>query len=184
MKQRQGSQDQYGFTIIEVVLVLAIAGLIFLIVFLALPSLQRAQRDTDRKKQVEQVLAAASNFATNNGGRFPCSDSVTTSRCETDSATWAPFRTSYLVPTKMADPVGGLREFTCANNWRGICAYGTFYSGAGLSDWFVTNYNPGIIVYAAGARCVDGKLNASVGGTNEIAAWIKLEGGGGHCVQN
>lgn len=31
-----------GFTIIEVVLVLAIAGLIFLMVFLALPALQRS----------------------------------------------------------------------------------------------------------------------------------------------
>lgn len=40
-----------GFTIIEVVLVLAIAGLIFLAVFLALPALQRNQRDTQRKKR-------------------------------------------------------------------------------------------------------------------------------------
>ena len=31
-----------GFTIIEVVLVLAIAGLVFLMVFIALPSLQAA----------------------------------------------------------------------------------------------------------------------------------------------
>ena len=34
-----------GFTIIEVVLVLAIAGLIFLAIFITLPALQRAQRD-------------------------------------------------------------------------------------------------------------------------------------------
>ncbi len=38
-----------GFTIIEVVLVLAIAALIFLMVFIALPALQRNQRDTARK---------------------------------------------------------------------------------------------------------------------------------------
>ena len=38
-----------GFTIIEVVLVLAIAGLIFLMVFLALPNLQRSQKDTQRR---------------------------------------------------------------------------------------------------------------------------------------
>lgn len=38
-----------GFTIIEVVLVLAIGGLIFLMVFIALPALQRSQRDTQRK---------------------------------------------------------------------------------------------------------------------------------------
>lgn len=40
-----------GFTIIEVVLVLAVAGLIFLMIFLALPALQRSQRDTQRKKR-------------------------------------------------------------------------------------------------------------------------------------
>ena len=39
-------KNKKGFTIIEVVLVLAVAGLIFLMVFLALPALQRAQRDT------------------------------------------------------------------------------------------------------------------------------------------
>ena len=53
-----------GFTIIEVVLVLAIAGLIFLMVFLALPALQRAQRDTQRKQDV----AALHNWKANNKG--------------------------------------------------------------------------------------------------------------------
>ena len=38
-------QNKKGFTIIEVVLVLAIAGLIFLMVFVALPALQRGQRE-------------------------------------------------------------------------------------------------------------------------------------------
>ena len=37
--------NKKGFTIIEVVLVLAIAGLIFAMVFIALPALQRSQRD-------------------------------------------------------------------------------------------------------------------------------------------
>ena len=41
-----------GFTIIEVVLVLAIAGLIFLMVFIARPALQRGQRDTQRRDDV------------------------------------------------------------------------------------------------------------------------------------
>ena len=44
------NKDKNGFTIIEVVLVLAIAGLIFLMVFIALPALQRSQRDTQKKK--------------------------------------------------------------------------------------------------------------------------------------
>ena len=44
------ANERGGFTIIEVVLVLAIAGLIFLMVFIALPTLQRSQRDTQRRK--------------------------------------------------------------------------------------------------------------------------------------
>ena len=44
-----------GFTIIEVVLVLAIAALIFLMIFIALPALQRSQRDTARKNDVSIV---------------------------------------------------------------------------------------------------------------------------------
>ena len=58
-----------GFTIIEVVLVLAIAGLIFLMVFLALPALQRSQRDTQRKQDVAMVVTTLHNWKTNNKGR-------------------------------------------------------------------------------------------------------------------
>lgn len=55
-----------GFTIIEVVLVLAIAALIFLMVFVALPALQRSQRDTARKNDVDTIAAAAQQVASNN----------------------------------------------------------------------------------------------------------------------
>lgn len=60
-----------GFTIIEVVLVLAIAGLIFLMVFIALPALQRGQRDTARKNDVSTVSSAVTTFTSNNRGAFP-----------------------------------------------------------------------------------------------------------------
>jgi prepilin-type N-terminal cleavage/methylation domain-containing protein len=48
-----------GFTIIEVLIVLAIAGLILLIVFLAVPALQRNSRNTQRREDVSRILAAA-----------------------------------------------------------------------------------------------------------------------------
>ena len=57
-----------GFTIIEVVLVLAIAGLIFLGVFLALPALQRNQRDTQRKNDMSRFKAAYHQYSANNKG--------------------------------------------------------------------------------------------------------------------
>jgi len=60
-----------GFTIIEVLIVLAIAGLILLIVFLAVPALQRNSRNTQRKNDVARMLAGMSEWANNNGGALP-----------------------------------------------------------------------------------------------------------------
>lgn len=66
-----------GFTIIEVVLVLAIAGLIFLMVFIALPALQRNQRDTARKNDVSVVAAAVTSYTSNNRGTLPTTATIT-----------------------------------------------------------------------------------------------------------
>ena len=57
-----------GFTIIEVVLVLAIAGLIFLMVFIALPALRRNQRDTQRKNNAQTVIDSAIRKMANDRG--------------------------------------------------------------------------------------------------------------------
>ena len=56
---------QKGFTIIEVVLVLAIAALIFLMVFIALPALNRNARDQSRKTVQGKVVSAIGTYATN-----------------------------------------------------------------------------------------------------------------------
>jgi len=64
-------RKEKGFTIIEVVLVLAIAGLIFLMVFIALPALQRNQRDTARKSDVASVASGVVSYTGNNRGVFP-----------------------------------------------------------------------------------------------------------------
>lgn len=60
-----------GFTIIEVVLVLAIAGIIMMLVFIALPALQRGQRDTARTRDLERVASALQSFQGNNRGAIP-----------------------------------------------------------------------------------------------------------------
>ncbi len=65
-----------GFTIIEVALVLAIAGLIFLVVFLALPALQKSQRDTARRQDVAKVIAALEQYRTDNQGAWPAATNI------------------------------------------------------------------------------------------------------------
>lgn len=65
------NRKEKGFTIIEVVLVLAIAGLIFLIVFLALPQLQRSRRDTQRRNDAGRIIAGLESWSGNNNGNYP-----------------------------------------------------------------------------------------------------------------
>ena len=60
-----------GFTIIEVLIVLAIAGLIMLIVFLAVPALQRNSRNTSRKSDVSSLGSALAEYINNNNGTIP-----------------------------------------------------------------------------------------------------------------
>lgn len=70
-------QENKGFTIIEVMIVLAIAGLIILIVLLAIPALQRNGRNTEAKNNASSVAAAITEFKSNNDGRAPNSISGT-----------------------------------------------------------------------------------------------------------
>ena len=48
-------KDQKGFTIIEVMIVLAIAGLIIAVVLVAVPQLQRNQRNNARKSILSRI---------------------------------------------------------------------------------------------------------------------------------
>lgn len=64
-------KDNKGFTIIEVLIVLAIAGLILLVVFLAVPALQRQSRNTQLKAAVTNVLGGLSDFSGTYDGKTP-----------------------------------------------------------------------------------------------------------------
>ncbi len=70
-KRRNGQSRPAGFTIIEVLIVLAIAGLILLVVFLAVPALQRNARNTTRREDTGNLLSAVTEYVANNGGTLP-----------------------------------------------------------------------------------------------------------------
>lgn len=63
-----------GFTLIEVVLTLAIGGLIFLLAFLAFQQVSANRRDTSRRQDVRKILAEAVNYASNGDGTMPCKE--------------------------------------------------------------------------------------------------------------
>ena len=81
LQKLRTKKSEQGFTIIEVMIVLAIAGLIILIVMLAVPALQRNGRNTAIKNDASAVTAGIAEFSSNNDGALPTaadSDSTTT----------------------------------------------------------------------------------------------------------
>ena len=151
-----------GFTIIEVVLVLAIAGLIFLMVFIALPSLQRSQRDAQRKDDLSRFLSQVSSYQSNNRGAVPTTAGVGT------------FVNDYLKADgdTFQDPQSG-QQYT-------IQTLPDRLPKAGA-----TSNN---IYYVVGkdVGCVDGKPHIVSGSTSgrNIAVSMGLEGGGAYCQEN
>ncbi len=77
MRNKLQQRKQQGFTIVEVLIVLAIAGLIILVVLLAVPALQRNGRNTAIKNDASAVAGGISEFESNNDGIVP--NSITAS---------------------------------------------------------------------------------------------------------
>ena len=94
-----------GFTIIEVALVLAIAGLIFLMVFVALPQLQRQQRDSRRRDDILSFLETVKKYQTNNRGALPDGTGNAIAGGSGTSSEWQDFYNNYLGDS-FADPNG------------------------------------------------------------------------------
>ena len=77
MKIRDKFKEQTGFTIIEVMIVLAIAAVIMLIVFLAIPALQRNSRNTQRSNDAARIAGAINECLANNNGNLTLCDNPT-----------------------------------------------------------------------------------------------------------
>lgn len=156
--------NKRGFTIIEVVLVLAIAGLIFLIVFLALPALQKAQRDTQRKNDLSRFMSQLSTYAGNNQGNLP-----------TDWTTTGTFYTKYLTSNgeTFNDPQGSAY---------GISTQGTVTVPPSTTIGSLTVYTNG----TTGAKCDSTQASGinTGSGARSVAVTMPLEKGGYLCQNN
>jgi prepilin-type N-terminal cleavage/methylation domain-containing protein len=62
---------EQGFTLIEIVIVIAIAAALILLVFLAVSGAQKSKRDQVRKTNAGELGAQLENYLSNNGGSFP-----------------------------------------------------------------------------------------------------------------
>lgn len=197
--------NKKGFTIIEVVLVLAIAGLIFLMVFVALPALQRSQRDTQRRNDLARVSTSLTQYQTNNqntnnGTNLPGAGTLAidqgTLTCgnrpaDYSSNTYWPcsFVQRYM-NSGDSDAAGGANEFQDPD--------GTYYGltiaphsntgnvGNLTNSNGVYSYNKNemdhVIYVITSAKC-DGET-AVDGSSRDYAVLYRLEGSGLYCIDD
>ena len=178
-----------GFTIIEVVLVLAVAGLIFLVAFSALPALQVSSRDTQRRESISTLISRVKEFQTNNRGSLPGGTDVAvsgedieksvTSVVNASDSSWIGFYRDYLGKA-FRDPLGymyNLKIVKCeANNADQECQNEDALETK--SKYFSDrNYT---IVIVTGATCY-GDTAVGTASPRKVAAVYKLEGAGTYC---
>lgn len=113
-------QNNSGFTIIEVLIVLAIAGLIMVMVFVAVPNLQRNQRNSARRSDASHILTAATNRITSGNGVMPQVNRANAQGIYDDGQPYDRLA-GMTVPATMAAGLqaGEVRMFTGAQDFRG-----------------------------------------------------------------
>lgn len=65
-----------GFTIIETLIVLAVASVIIFLVFYAVPGLQRNSRNNQYRNEATRILSGANEYVANHSGALPTSGNV------------------------------------------------------------------------------------------------------------
>jgi prepilin-type N-terminal cleavage/methylation domain-containing protein len=207
MKQRK------AFTIIEVVLVLAIAGLIFLMVFIALPALQRSQRNTRRRQDISRIATAVTDYQANNNS-LPFPKSGRQSKNNVDNTFVEKYISGGACTKTNTTSTGNLyygggatsaaftlNAYTCTNSDQFVDPDGTVYNiwSPGIIAESIENVvfdkvdnkipsfgdNNHLIFALANAKCGDSENKAELGnGTNDFALFYLLEGGSVYCTDN
>lgn len=179
-----------GFTMIEAVLVLAIGGLIFSLVFLALPGAFANARDGERRDDVLFTVNKLKNFqANNNRGALP-TDTIPTgglyingsevSFGPTSGVKWKDFYASFF-DENYTDPRG------TKYNWRvvncGASGTGSTCTNAQLANFMSSTFeaNNFTMFFVIGATC-NGDTAVSTPNNRMVSVLYKLERAGTYCV--
>jgi prepilin-type N-terminal cleavage/methylation domain-containing protein len=140
-------RSKKGFTLIEIVLVLAIAGLIMLIVFLAVSGAQKSRRDTQRKGDAQGLAAALEQYYSTNQS-YPASGASpgATYWSRTDPSTGAAYT---LTATVASAPATGTIGYATGN----ICSGGLGTTTGASSN----NYAVVVGLEQGGSACYSNK---------------------------
>ena len=174
-----------GFTVLEIVLVLAIAGVIFLMVFIALPQMQRQQRDSRRKDDMMLFVEAIKKYQSNYRGTLPklpngveeqefgtmIKEDIVNSSAKDD--TWPGFWAKY-IEDGFSDPREGYYNLTVR-----VC---NEKQGDACADQDKINYDTTIYVYTGGTCKEDRAVMSS--NPRDFAVVYHTESSGLYCFDS
>lgn len=189
------SKKYQGFTLIEVLLVFAIAGLIFLMTFIALPALQRTARDTERKQDISYLLEKIKKYQTNNRGALPDLDVTdkdevkdpTTVDGDSDhsaaaASSWAGFYRDYLEDQTFIDPLGSKYSLS-VTQCKGDVA-GSQCNNPLLKEAIDNKLSENVVYIVTQAKCAeDEKIGVlATGNPRKTAVLYSTEQSGVYCA--
>jgi prepilin-type N-terminal cleavage/methylation domain-containing protein len=187
MLKAKNRRPKKGFTIIEVVLVLAIAGLIFMMVFIAFPALRRSQKDSQRKQNLNSILIALESWHTTHRGSITDDYEKRYNKQKGFCAFFNEYVGEEIVdPSTGEAPLIGFFDTDFVVNCR--TDEREMRDGRDSStenQW--PSLKPGDIQYDDSGYCDGSNLNDHIGrdaGMKAYALRMKLEGGGYYCLDN
>ncbi len=161
-----------GFTIIEVALVLAVGGMIMLAVFIALPAVQRTERDAERQEDLAKIINGIKNYQSNNRGALPSGESG-----------WGEFYSKYL--DGVTDPNGqgyfdNMSLVECDTATGAACSGGTGGNKITTLQNGSFEDNDYKLIVVTQATCKESEAVKS-SNMRKVALLYTLEGGGVIC---
>lgn len=193
---KQHIKSKKGFTIIEVVLVLAIAGLILLMAIMAFPRLQKTTYDTQRKDDMDTLVASLMNYESSNRGVLPSatwtgvvtgyeskSEAENHYIANNEAGEWGRFYVNYILTGSEAflDPDGtpyNIGVYQCgATNTGDECVAGVQVRDLTFED---NDHTARVVV---NAKC-DGDRAVKSTGPRQFAVLYRLEINGTFCAAN
>ena len=175
MKYRY-SKTAPGFTIVEVLIVLSIASLILLVVFLAVPQLQRSARNNQRGADANKILTAVNECIVNNNGIMSaCLSSSTATATAPNQSSTQPGTTNPVIGSAGTLDMSKIQSgssvtiYTPCGNAAGSAAafpsgtsiYSVYcgYTCQGVNLSTTTSNNPFVVLYNRESGNVNSPLN-------------------------
>ena len=184
------SKEQ-GFSIVEILIVLAIAGLIMLIIFLIIPQFMRVRRDSERKREVSYVASQLETYSSDNSDTYPNDGAGAGAPPPDDRCAFlqtyltAGAGCSIIVPDPLPASTGDCAKSSSSR-------FDFCYHNRGGHHQYTGNFDeisiePGHWCNVGGSVPADDPLISGNNGDNNLnnyAVWTRIEGGPVFCVDN